>query len=370
MNSIFRELLYKGVLANYMDSFIILARTMKELEKRTIIFLKIMEKYNFCFKRSKYNFNIEEIPILDVVVGKEQDKIKVVKEWKMPMKIKKVESFLEFTNFYRKFIQNFSHTAKPLNKLKGKKEWAWTEKHQWIFKELKEKITSQFILFLLKREGEFRVEMDVSKHAIRGVLSQKQKGKWKLIVFLPKMMQPVEKNYEIYNKKLLAIMKALTKQRQYLLNATEKFEVWTNHENLKYFRKPQKLNGRQVRQYPKLQDYNFILQYIPEKTNIKVDILSRKDQVNTQNNNKDVQLLKEKLWNRRTIAEIAMLRRNSIIEKTDLLKEIQQNGTKEQEVIQELKKEDRQAQKDNRLEKSRKITFIGNTTKTLARNQY
>jgi len=65
---------------------------------------------------------MEEIPILGVVVGKEQDKVKAVKEWKMPTKVKEVESFLGFTNFYKRFIQNFSHMAKLLNKLKGKKE--------------------------------------------------------------------------------------------------------------------------------------------------------------------------------------------------------------------------------------------------------
>jgi len=41
----------------------------------------------------------------------------------MPTKVKDVESFLEFANFYQRFIQNFSHMAKPLNELKGKKEW-------------------------------------------------------------------------------------------------------------------------------------------------------------------------------------------------------------------------------------------------------
>jgi len=71
---------------------------------------------------------MEEISILGVVVGKgqiqiEQEKIKAVKEWKMPTRVKDVESFLGFANFYRRFIQNFSHTAKPLNELKGKKEW-------------------------------------------------------------------------------------------------------------------------------------------------------------------------------------------------------------------------------------------------------
>ena len=70
---------------------------------------------------------MEEIPILEVVVGKgqiqmEQEKIKAVKKWKIPTRVKDVESFLGFTNFYRHFIQNFSHTTKPLNKLKGKKE--------------------------------------------------------------------------------------------------------------------------------------------------------------------------------------------------------------------------------------------------------
>ena len=116
MNSIFRELLYEGVCANYMDNFVIPAKTMEELEERTVQFLKIAEKHNLCFKRSKCDFNMEEIPILVVVVGKgqiqmEQEKIKTVKEWKTPIKVKDVENFLGFANFYRCFIQNFSHTV-------------------------------------------------------------------------------------------------------------------------------------------------------------------------------------------------------------------------------------------------------------------
>ena len=75
MNSIFRELLHEGVLANYMDNFVIPARTMDELEELTIRFLKIAEKHNLCFKRSKCDFNMEEIPILGVVVGKGQVKM-------------------------------------------------------------------------------------------------------------------------------------------------------------------------------------------------------------------------------------------------------------------------------------------------------
>ena len=105
MNSIFQELLHEGILANYIDNFIILAKTKKKLEEQTIRFLKIVEKHNLCFKWSKYDFDMEEIPILGVIIGRgqvkiEQEKIKVVKEWKIPTKVKDVESFLGFANFY------------------------------------------------------------------------------------------------------------------------------------------------------------------------------------------------------------------------------------------------------------------------------
>ena len=175
INSIFQELLYEGVLANYIDNFMIPAKTIEELEEWMIWFLKIAEKHNLYFKRSKYDFNMEEIPILGVVVGwgqvqMENDKFKAVKEWSTPTNIKEVESFLGFANFYQWFIKNFSHTARPLNKLKEKKEWRWTEEHQKVFEELKDKITSQLVLSLLKREDKFRVETDSSEHIIRGVL--------------------------------------------------------------------------------------------------------------------------------------------------------------------------------------------------------
>ena len=156
---------------------------------------------------------MEEIPILGVIVGRgqvkiEQEKIKVVKEWKTPMKVKDVESFLRFVNFYQHFIQNFSYITKPLNELKGIKEWKQDKEHQQAFKKLKDKITSQPVLSLPKKEGKFRVETDALGYTIGEVLSQEQDGKWKPIAFLLRTMQLAERNYEIYDKELLAIVEA------------------------------------------------------------------------------------------------------------------------------------------------------------------
>ena len=90
---------------------------------------------------------------------------------------------------------------------------------------MKQKITTQLVLVLPRREEKFRVEVDASEHAIGGVLSQKQEDKWKPVAFLLRTMLSAERNYEIYDKELLAIVEALDKWRQYLLDVAEKFEV-------------------------------------------------------------------------------------------------------------------------------------------------
>jgi hypothetical protein len=172
-------------------------------------------------------------------------------------KLKDVESFLGFANFYRWFIRGFSKIAAPLNQLKGNKEWHWGEEEQNAFEQLKKRITEEPVLALPQQDGQFQVEVDTSGYAIGGVLSQEQQGKWCPIAFLSRTMTPAKQNYEIYDKELLAIIEALKVWRQYLLDAKEQFEVWTDHENLKYYQEPQKLNGQQARWYLKLQDYDF-----------------------------------------------------------------------------------------------------------------
>jgi len=84
MNSIFRKLLYKRVLAKYINNFVIPTKTKKNSKNGQFV-LKIAKKHNLSFNQSKYNFNVKEIPILRVVVrwGEvkvENDKTKAVKE--------------------------------------------------------------------------------------------------------------------------------------------------------------------------------------------------------------------------------------------------------------------------------------------------
>jgi len=82
---------------------------------------------------------------------------------------------------------------------------------------------------------------------------------------------------------------------------------------------------------------------------MKANILSRKDQVDTQEVNKDVQMLKEELWTKKMTAEITMLKRYKLLEDLNLLEEIWRNNTRKHEVEQELKKENSLAWEQNEI---------------------
>ena len=74
-----------------------------------------------------------------------------------------------------------------------------------MFEELKQKIMTQLVLALPRREEKFRVKVNASEHTIGGVLSQEQEGKWKPVTFLSRTMSPAERNYEIYNKEVVYV---------------------------------------------------------------------------------------------------------------------------------------------------------------------
>jgi len=70
--------------------------------------------------------------------------------------------------------------------------------------------------------------------------------------------------------------------------------------------------------------------------NTKANILSRKDQVDTKEDNKDVQLLKDEMWSRKIVGKIQVFDDRKVVEETNIIKRIKKNGTREKEVLQTL----------------------------------
>jgi len=92
------------------------------------------------------------------------------------------------------------------------------------------------------------MEVDTLDYATGGVLSMEcEDGLWRPVAFFSKSLNKTERNYEIHNKKMLAIIRGLENWRYLLEGACFKFKIWTDHKNLEYFMKAQKLNWRQAR---------------------------------------------------------------------------------------------------------------------------
>ena len=97
-------------------------------------------------------------------------------------------------------------------------------------------------------DKKMQMEVNASDYATGGVLSMECKDNlWRLVAFLSKSLNEMERNYKIYDKEMLAIIKGLEAWRHLLEGAQFKFEIWTDHKNLEYFMKTQKLNRRQAK---------------------------------------------------------------------------------------------------------------------------
>ena len=119
--------------------------------------------------------------------------------------------------------------------------------------------------------------MDASDYATGGVLSMEcEDGLWRPVAFLSKSLNETERNYEIHDKEMLAIVRGLEAWRHLLEGAQFKFEIWTDHKNLEYFMKAQKLNRRQARWALYLSQFDFILKYVARSKMGKADGLSRR----------------------------------------------------------------------------------------------
>src|SRR5260221_7666682 len=204
--------------------------------------LTTLWKQRLFLKPEKCKFEQKEVEYLRLVISKDHvamDPTKVcgVMEWLTPMKVKEVQSFLGFVNFYQKFIHDFSDIACPLYALTRKtQQWVWGSPEQEAFNALKKAVTSAPILTFPSQSGHFHLECNASNFVTGAVLSQAQAdGAHQPIAFMSKGFSDVEHNYQIHDKEMLAIMCALDEWCHFLEGMTEKFKILTDHQNLTYF---------------------------------------------------------------------------------------------------------------------------------------
>jgi len=187
------------------------------------------------------------------------------------------------------------------------------------------------VLVALDLDKEIRVEADALEYTMGGVLSMKcEDDKWRPVAFISKSLNKAERNYEIHDREMLAIVRCLDKWRHLLEGVQSKFEIWSDYKNLEYFMSSQKLNHRQARWAMYLSRFDFMLKHVLGSSVGKANSLSKWPdwQKGVEKDNKNRTLLKKEWLEIRAMQVVEV-----IIDEVNLLEKIRGSEAKDNEVI-------------------------------------
>jgi len=250
MDTIFRDLTATGEIVIYMDD-ILIATPNNIPHHRQLVHqvLDKLEEHDLFLKPEKCTFEVPEIEYLGLVLGGgrvRMDRVKVqgVDRWKRPKNLTELQGWMGFINFYRRFIEGFSKITRVLNELTKKGiPWEWTDEREEAFQKLKRLICTEPVLLMPKLEEPFELEVDASNYAIGAALNQKdEQGRWHPVAYYSTTLSETERNYDIYDKELLAVVKSLCHWRTYLAGAPHQIVIHTDHSNLLYWKEPRKIS--------------------------------------------------------------------------------------------------------------------------------
>jgi Reverse transcriptase (RNA-dependent DNA polymerase). len=229
-----------------------------------------IEKCRFCVNQLKYLGHLVD----HRGIHTDPDKIDAIRTLKAPTNIREIRRFLGTVSWYRRFIKNFSRTARPLTQLLHKKaKWKWTEEEEIAFQTLKQHLITAPVLACPDFGRPFTLQTDASEYGLGAVLTQEIDHKERVIAYASRTLNNAEKNYSVTEKECLAIIWGIRKMRPYLEGYH--FTVLTDHQALKWLQKIDSPTGRLARWALELQQFDFEIKYRKGSTNQVADALSR-----------------------------------------------------------------------------------------------
>ena len=294
MQSCLNDQIYQTLMV-YIDDIIIFAETFDDHLARLDKALARLTEHGLKIKTEKCSFLQRKVSYLgytvsDQGISTDPDKVAAVTQWKVPVSVKELRSFLGFASYYRRFIKDFAKKAGPLHdiqnhclhelkeskRLKIPFQKLWTSQHQTAFEQLKHLLTTAPILGYADFSKPFVLETDASNQGLGAVLSQEKEGIKYVVAYASRRLRPPERNMDNYSSmklEMLALKWAVTEKfRSYLLG--NEFEVYTDNNPLKYLQTA-KLGAVEQRWASQLASFNFSIKYRPGRLNTNADALSR-----------------------------------------------------------------------------------------------
>ena len=205
------------------------------------------------------------------------DKIKIIQDWPELKKVKNIQSFLGFANFYCRFIFNYSDIVIPLTCLTQKNiPWKFNSSCQDAFNSLKKAFTPTSILTHWISNAQLIVETNALDYALAAIFSiVNEDNEVHPVAFHSRTFTAAELNYDTHDKELLAIFEAFKIWWHYLKGLAYLINVVTDHKNLEYFSTTKVLTWRQAWWSKYLSQFNLVIRFCPSHLSTKLDTLTR-----------------------------------------------------------------------------------------------
>jgi hypothetical protein len=273
--------------------------------------LQRLRQFNFYLKFSKCSFHVFHVNFLDFrmnldEIAMQTSRIIVVKNWSKSKFHKNVQIFINFANFYKRFVHAFFKASAELifllkknEKEKFKIKFVMISKARKFMKSIKRVFMSASMLRHYEFDDESMMKTDVFDFVITKIFSQLAKidDQWRSIVFYFKKMIFAERNYEVNDQKMLVIVKLCKKWRQYIKNVKYSVRVIIDHVNLKNFFINKILSRRETRWWKRLAKFDLKIKYRFDKSNLADDSFRKRNYENeTANEDKNNENLNLEKW--------------------------------------------------------------------------
>lgn len=266
---------------NYLDDLAIITTGPLEVHLEHIerVLQKLYQAGLTC-NLQKCEFICKEVKMLGFIISTEgirtdPDKIKSIREFPVPRKVKQVRAFLGLCNFYRRFIPRYNESIQPLCELLKKgKRWHWGVEEQKAFEGLKDRFIETIMLHHPNFAKPYYIQTDCSGIGLAGVLYQYDDGgQLKILGFHSKALKGAELNWTTTEQEFYAVISTIKKFETYLRGS--KVYIRTDHKALLFIQNMKLYNGRVTRWILYLEQFNYEIEHVTGKMNIVADILSR-----------------------------------------------------------------------------------------------
>ncbi len=241
INNILHEHLNKFCTAYLNDILIYFDNELKHKIHVKLILQKLWEA-DLQMNIIKCKFHITYVSYLELIIIIEEikinsSKINIIVKWLILINVEDVQSFLDFANFYKIFIYDYSRITISLTRLIRKDVlFVWFQKYQIAFNILKKVFTFKIILCYYNSNHKIIIEINALNYVFEDIFSQYDENEiLHSVAYFSKKHNSVECNYKIYDKELMIIVCTFKKWLSELEDFIYSIKMIMNHKNLKYF---------------------------------------------------------------------------------------------------------------------------------------